>query len=333
MYQNHDGNLERFSDGLVRVIDANGEIVSDVLKHFRVEGSFESAVFLRCDGNRVSFQGNVSKFGRRDNVFGYGFIQCVERINDILHGLHLPAFTEGDRLLCNSKQGLRSAWTGARVTRLDVTENFVTGSKENASHFMRFLAGQQANRVKTSTYGDGETVDFGRGSRVMYFKVYSKAAELRRHGVSDGYITRLADWCDEVGLVRGELTLKATKLHAMGCNYLGGLDMENVGNQFVKKCEVFSRASAVVDEVTDLPKHLLATYRMWAAGDDVVSKMGRASFFAHRKALLPYGVDIAIKSNVLPMKMKTRVIQLGLASPPDFYELPLSNESKYGTDY
>lgn len=332
MYQSHEGNLGRFSDGLVRCIDANGEIVSDTLKHFRVEGSFESAVFIRCDGNKVSFQGNVSKFGRRDNVFGYGFIQCVDRINDILHDLHLPPFTEGERYVSNFRSDPRSVWTGARVTRVDVTQNFETGSKENAYHFMRFLAGQQASRVKTSTMGDGETVDFGRGSRSMYFKVYSKAAELRRHAEANEYIGRLVDWCDSVGLVRAELTLKATKLQAMGCNYLGGFDMKTVESQFVKKCEVFSRASAEVEEITDLPKHLLSTYRMWAAGDDVVARLSRNTFYVHRRALLPFGVDIAIKSNVVPMKMKTRVIQLGQAFPPDWYELPLIERKHYGTD-
>ena len=88
----------------------------------------------------------------------------------------------------------------------------------------------------------------------MYFKVYSKGPELRKHlsggkaprpiphvpGLidvnpdlrkqppSNDYLLRLADWCDQVGLVRAELTVKATKLHALGCNYLGGYDMKQI---------------------------------------------------------------------------------------------------------
>ncbi|WP_341916423.1 phage/plasmid replication protein [Polaromonas sp. YR568] len=357
IYQQHGGNLPRFADGAVLRIDKNGEVVTTTLKSVKVEGSHESAIFIRCDGDTVRFDGNVSKFGRPDNVFGYSFIQCIGQINNILSELGLPAFTEGDRFMTNFKGNPRSVWTGARVTRVDITQNFVTGSKENAYHFMRFLAGQQASRIKTQTIGDGETVDFGRGSRNMYFKVYSKGPELRKHisgakaprtiphlpGLldvdpslrkqppSNDYLLKLADWCDEVGLVRAELTVKSTKLHALGCNYLGGYDMKQLEIEFEKACEVFTRASAEVEEITELPKHLLSTYRMWQAGDALPEKLSRATFFRHRKELLPYGCDIAIKSNVVPLKMKTRVIRLGPASQPEWYELPAITRKLNGT--
>ncbi len=357
IYQQHGGNLPRFADGAVIRIDKHGEVMTTTLKSVKVEGSHESSIFIRCDGDTVRFDGNVSKFGRPDNVFGYSFIQCIGQINNILADLGLPPFTEGDRFMTNFKGDPRSVWTGARVTRVDITQNFVTGSKENAYHFMRFLAGQQASRIKTQTIGDGETVDFGRGSRNMYFKVYSKGPELRKHlsggkaprhiahvdGLidvnpelrkqppSNEYLLRLADWCDEVGLVRAELTVKATKLHAMGCNYLGGYDMKQLEIEFQKACEVFTRASAEVEEITELPKHLLSTYRMWEAGDAVSEKLSRSSFFSHRKQLLPYGVDIAIKSNVTKLKTKTRVIRLGPASQPEWYELPAIERKRNGT--
>ena len=341
IYQSHGGNLPRFADGAVIRVDKHGEVITNTLKSFKVEGSHESAIFIRCDGDTVRFDGNVSKFGRPDNVFGYSFIQCVDQINNILADLGLPPFTEGDRFITNFQGEPRSVWTGARVTRVDITQNFATGSKENAYHFMRFLSGQQAGRIKTQTIGDGETVDFGRGSRNMYFKVYSKGPELRRristakplrdididqsirkHPPSNDYLLKLADWCDHVGLVRAELTVKSTKLHRLGCNYLGGYDMKLIESEFKKSCEVFNRASAEVDEISDLPKQLLATYRMWQAGDAVSEKLSRATFYRHRKELLPYGCDIAIKSNVVPLKTKTRVIRLGPVSPPDWYELP-----------
>lgn len=63
---------------------------------------------------------------------------------------------------------------------------------------------------------------------------------------------------------------------------------------------------------------------MWQAGDDIASKMKRRAFYMHRKALLPFGVDIAVKSNVTQLKPRTRVIMLGPVTPPDFYELPAS---------
>lgn len=337
IYQRHPGsNLPRMSDGAVMRIDTNGEVESMTLKKCRIEGSHETAVFVRCDGETVHFDGNVSKWGRTDNVFGYRFLDCLRIVNALLQSLGLPPFSEGLKFETKNPRGeVKTCWTGAVITRVDITRNFSVGSKENAYWFMRYLQSQQASRLKTGTYGDGETVDFGRGSRRVYAKAYLKGPELRRHASRslpeidslikpeiNPYILKLADWCDEIGLVRFEVTLKSTKLHSMGCNYLGSFDMKQIENEFESRSEILTRSSADVDELTDLPKPLLSTYRMWQAGDDVTSKMSRATFFRHRRELLPFGVDIAVKSNVVPFRPPTRVIKLGPVSMPDFYELP-----------
>lgn len=331
VYQRHSGGLPVLCDGAFMRIDKHGVTVNTTLKKLRIEGSHETAVFIRCDGETVWFEGNVSKFGRPDNVFGYSFQQCLLRINGLLSDLGLLPFTDGERFVSNFKGEPRSVWTGAMVTRVDVTQNFATGSKDDAYYFMRYLAGQQASRLKTGTHGDGETVDWGRGSRRVYSKAYLKAPELRKHSSGVGYMSNLADWCDEVGLVRFETTYKATKLHDIGCHYLGGFDMKQIENDFSQRKEVLSRSSVEVEELTALPKHLLATYRMWQAGDDISSRLSRASMYKHRKALLPYGVDIAVKSTVTQFKARTRVITLGPVAPPDFYELPTIERIRYGT--
>lgn len=377
IYQQHGGDLPRIADGAVVRIDSNGETECVTLKKVKVEGSHETAVFVRCDGETVWFEGNVSKWGRTDNIFGYSFQQCLLIINNLLATLGLPPFTDGEKFITNFKGEPKTVWTGAKVTRVDLTQNFSVGSKENAYHYMRYLESQQSSRLKTGTYGEGETVDFGRGSRVVYFKVYLKGPELRKHisksprssapfdasiaprtfdlpekptleqikdykrevreymggsATANPYVLLLADWCDLVGLVRAEMTFKSTKLHQLGCNYLGGFDMKQLEIDFTERCEILSRASADVDEITDLPKHLLSTYRMWQAGDDITSKLKKSQFYIHRKALLPYGVDIAIKSNVVQLKTKTRVIKLGPVAMPDWYELPEIERKRYGTN-
>lgn len=344
MYQRHIGvELPKVADGAVMRIDKEGEVETVTLKKSRIEGSFETAVFVRCDGETVWFEGNVSKWGRPDNVFGYTFQQCLAIINRLLQSLGLPPFTDGEKFITNFKGEPRTCWTGAIVTRLDITSNYATGSKEDAYAYMRHLQGQQASRLKTGTYGEGETVDFGRGSRRIYVKAYLKGPELRRHaGRSqegnafekrpvDPYVMQLADWCDAVGLVRVEMTFKATKLHDMGCHYLGGFDMKQLEIEFEQRSEVLTRGSAEVEQLTELPKALLSTYRMWQAGDDLTAKISRATFYRHRRELLPYGVDIAIKSNVVPLKTRTRVIKLGPVSMPDWYELPDPQRKKNGT--
>lgn len=344
IYQRHIGSkLPVIADGAVMRIDKEGEVQTVTLKKSRIEGSFETAVFVRCDGETVYFDGNVSKWGRADNVFGYTFIECLKIINRLLASLGLPPFTEGDKYITNFKGEPRACWTGAIVTRVDMTCNYSTGSKEDASAYMRHLQSQQASRLKTGTYGDGETVDFGRGSRRVYLKAYTKGPELRRHAVKasagdkfekrppDPYVLQLADWCDAVGLVRVELTFKATKLHDMCCHFLGGFDMKQLEIEFAERSEIFTRGSADVEELTELPKHLLATYRMWQAGDDLTQKISRAAFYRHRRALLPYGIDIAIKSKVVPLKPRIRVVKLGPVSMPDWYELPDIERIRNGT--
>jgi hypothetical protein len=334
MYQTHGGNLPRVSDGAFIRYDKHGEHESTTLKKCRVEGSHETGCFIRCDGETVWFEGNVSKFGRSDNVFGFTFDQCLTRINALLASVNLPPFTVGEKMRVNTPTGDKTHWTGARITRLDITENFQAGSKENAHHFMRFLASQQASRLKTGTYGEGETVDFGRGSRRVYSKAYLKGPELLRHArkikdpenasqrAYDPYLELLASWCDSVGLVRFETTYKSTFLIDNCLNYLGGFHMPTLLKDYQTRQAVFTRAKCDVEELSSLEKPALAALRMWQAGDDIASKMSRASFYRRRSELLPYGVDIAIKSNVIQFQPKTRVITLGPVSPPDFYELP-----------
>lgn len=331
LYQDHHDLIKPLpflNDGAYCVIDKEGCVVHTKLKKQRVEGSHESALFISCDGHRVTFDGNVSKFGRRDNVFGYPFGDALARVNSILASLGLPPFTQGERHISNFKGNPRSIWTGAKVTRVDMTENFATGSKEDCSAFMRYLAGQQPSRLKTGTHGDNETVHWGEGSRRVYSKAYVKSIELRKRGQGDVYVMRLADWCDEVGLVRFETTYKPTQLHAMGCHYLGGFDMRQLEIDFEERKQILTRHSATLDDLTALPRSVLGTLRMWQSGD-AMSSLSTATFYRHRKALLPYGVDIAVKSNVVKFQPRTRVITLGPVVPPDFYELPPTIEDKH----
>lgn len=339
IYQTHPFALPVLSDGCFLRFDSDGTHESTTLKKLRIEGSHESAVFVRCDGATVHFEGNVSKLGRPDNVFGYSFAECIERINSLLGTLGLPPFSAGKRGEVVSSDGSwQMHWTGARITRIDLTRNFAAGSKADANHFMRYLAMQQASRLKTGTYGEGETVDFGRGSKYVYSKAYLKGPELLTHAKRnerkskkfatqfsieyDPYLNELADWCNATGLVRFETTYKARWLTQNSHQFLGSIDMEQLEIDFLERQSLLSRADTEIDQMSDLDAKTLAVYRMWQAGDDLTTKFKKSSFYKHRSRLLPYGVDIAIKSNIVKFEPRTRVIQLGPVSIPDFYQLP-----------
>lgn len=326
-----EGNLPVINDGAFVCYDGDGAYERTTLRKLAVEGSHETRLFVRCDGTTVEVEGNVSRLGRPDNVFGFTFAQCLQRVNALLLGLGLPPFTEGKQFEVVTPNGYAKHWTGARVNRIDLTQNFRTGSKQAAHSFMHHLAGQQAARMKTGVFGDGETVDFGRGSRRHYSKAYLKGPEILRHIAKSQkrldssallYLNKLADFCTNEGLVRFETTYKQTWLINNGLNFLGTFDMNVIEADFRTKQEVLTRASAHVDDLSDLPKNLLAVYRMWQAGDDLTEKFSRATYFRHRRALLPYGVDIAIKSSVTQFKPRVQVIQLEPLAMPDFYAIP-----------
>lgn len=341
MSQTHEGcHLPRINDGAVIRVNADGECEHTTLKAFQVEGSFDSSCYLRCDGSKVDFIGNPSRWGRPDNVFGYTFSECVLIINGILADKGLPPFTPGNKSYRLSKGGgkgeIKHHWSGATISRLDITQNYITGSPEQAHSFLRWLSTQKLGRKQTKVYGDCTTVDFGAGSKRYYFKVYNKGVELLKHSKAkdaDGFkkerleeIDRIANWVTEQGLVRAELTIKSKALHDLNCYYLGDIDMSVIEAEFKRHTQVFERADAEHDFLSELPRATLATYRMWQAGDDLRAKMGKSQYYAHRKALLPFGVDIAIPSSVVRFEPKTRVITLASATPPDWYQfLPVRN--------
>lgn len=327
MHQTHEEDLPIVNDGTVMGTDQDGELVWKTTRHAPLEGSYDTSLRVRCDGHTVAFSGNVSRFCRTDNLFGYSFKQCLTRINAVLGLQGLPPFTPGKffRRTVKTKQGIElvPAWTGAHVTRLDLTANYETGSLANARAYLEWLSTQQGgSRIKVGTHGDGETVDWNRGSRRVYSKVYLKSAELRKHDGLDKHINH----CEDVGLVRLEITVKATQLHSMGCNYLGGLDMKQLELLFDDRRKVMTRAEHTHDDLEHLPNHFRRTARDYLAGDDLIARMSKPTFWRHRQALLPYGIDIAVKRNVIDFKPRVRTIEVRPASVPSWYDF---NERKF----
>lgn len=326
--------LPVINNGCVIAINAEGELERTTFKSFEIEGSYESNSFLRCDGVTVEYSGNPARWGRMDNVFGYHFGPSLMVVNQILASQGLPPFTAGRAYeTVNAAGDVVKVWTGAIITRVDLTQNYLTGSPDDAQQFIRWLRSQTIKGKKTDHYGD-TTVDFGRGSKRSYFKIYNKGAELLKHSktktdVSTIYkqeradsIEKLADWCLKTGLVRAELELKAKSLRDLNCYYLGDFHMAVIEVEFRKHTSVFERATAEIDELANLDNKTLSVYRMWQAGDFIKHKLSKSVFYRRRALLLPYGIDIAIESNVKRFEPKTRVISLSAAVPPDWYSLP-----------
>lgn len=327
--------LPVLADGCVMTFDADGVVEYTTLKRFEVEGSFDSKCYVRCDGSTVEFSGNPARWGRMDNVFGYSFGQSLQIVNRIMATLGLPPFSAGEKLEVQNKHGdIQSIWTGATISRIDFTENYCTGGPDEANHFLRWLGSQKLKSKETKLHKNGQTVDFGSGSKRSYFKVYSKGYELLKHSKSKtdvstihkteraDSIEKLANWCNTTGLVRAELELKSKALHDLHCYYLGEINMNVIEAEFKRHTSVFERSTAELDSMAQLDSKVLSVYRMWQAGDDLKNKFSKSALYRHRSALLPHGIDIFIPSNVIRFEPKTRVIALSAAVAPDWYDLP-----------
>lgn len=321
--QEHEEALPVVSSGLVWASDEEGEVEWRTVRAAQFEGSYETHVNVKCDGHKVTFSGNVSRFGRPDNVWGFDFWHCVERINLILEDYGLPPFTAGRRIQLTRRDGDATyRWSGARVSRIDLTGNFEAGGPDEAHAFLAWLGSQHAGRQEGRTLGQGETVSFGggKGSR-QYWKAYIKHLELARHGCSEG---ELYEHCRTVGLVRFEGTLRTKALTDAGAAWLGDYEKGHAMAELIRiyedKAQVLGRAERTTDELEHLPRALRATARDYLAGMDCKATMGRRSFYSHRKQLLPYGIDIAVR-NVRAFQPRVQVITLRPAVAPSWYRM------------
>ena len=105
----------------------------------------------------------------------------------------------------------------------------------------------------------------------------------------------------------------------MGCNYLGGFDMNKIVHLYNDRASVLTRAHLADDGLKDLPNHLRLTARDYLNGEP--RELSRATFFRHRSGLLPYGIDISVPNNVALFKPRVRVIELKAATVPSWYQL------------
>jgi Phage X family/Phage replication protein CRI len=320
------GGLPVIDSGAVWAADADGAIQWKTTQRVQHQGSFETSVNVRCDGFRVEFSGNVSRFGRPDNLFGFGWRECFRRINAILAYYELPPFTAGECVQRpNGRGAFVTTWTGARISRLDLTANYEAGSAEAAHLVLQYLGTQHNGRKNGRVLGNGETVDWGKkaGAKTarQYWKAYIKHLELQRHGTAD---ERVVEYCRERGIVRFEGTLRTKTLTDLGCAYLGeyerGWAMGQLVILFNEQSAVMSRAERSTDDLDELPRHLRATARDYLAGMDLTATLSRATFFRHRRDLLSYGIDISVR-NVSPFQPRVRVVQLRAAEVPSWYQL------------
>lgn len=89
---------------------------------------------------------------------------------------------------------------------------------------------------------------------------------------------------------------------------------------YEEKAQVLGRAERSTDELEHLPRHLRATARDYIAGMDCAAQLSRATFYRHRRELLSFGLDIAVR-NVRAFQPRVQVITLRPAVAPSWYRM------------
>jgi hypothetical protein len=324
IYQVHWQSVPVVNSGRVFAVDQDGEVQWDVGQKVVHKGSYETSLRISSDGNRVSLEGNIGRFNRGDNVFGYSVRDCVALANRVLADFGLPPFVDTKPMPLNgrdfSDEGFQA--TGAVVTRIDLTKNWGAGSPGNASQVIRHMQGFKSGRFEPKQYHSCG-VSWGEGSKFWYAKVYDKASDyLRHYGTgSEFHNPILYDFILSSGVVRHEITLKSRYLKQKNLwrfsLWVDGME-EKVYALFSDPID----ATVHVDEYLEIEGQAGLVAVAWRDGADLKKRFSKATFYRYRKQLLQYGIDIAIPANVGRIKTRVEVITLSPLSPPAWYDLP-----------
>jgi II/X family phage/plasmid replication protein len=295
--------------GHVQSITADGEIEWRTEKRMPVEGSHSSQVTLRRSASDgwLEISGNPSKFLQGHNLFG----------SDDLHAL-VPSYVLavfdriGYRPTADEIENLEAGIV--TLSRIDINRNSDFGSRPRALAAIRALSecSYLAYRGRGSLVAEG-TCLWGKGSRRWNMKAYAKGLELKAHPIptSVPHADQLHAYAD--GLVRMEVTIRAMELKQRGLDVVTkwailGVSPRSVFDDLVGRLNI---AEATMKEPTgiqaELTPKLRSIFQLWYDGHDLREIFpARMTFYRHRKALLPYGVDIAVKrprdvSNVVPL--------------------------------
>lgn len=365
VYQDHQEQLPFIGKhGAIDFDLLTGE-TDDALKikgKFPVLSSYSTSVRVHCDGSRVYIEGNPSRFGRPENLFGFTtFEECIAVYNNILKNLGLPPFTTGklEYRQGSKDEPVKKIYTGANFTHVDITKNHSVGS-ENAYAFIRALATlTMPNGKHPFLYPNGATVDWsssksGRGSSWDYSKVYIKVIDLlekKAANLKDAtpeiirYYQDVIEHCQSAGIIREEHSFKSKKLKRYDLQFFGYVDINRlVTHKTFNSLEKLTQTlEASTMDYTSIAQQLLdrkivdnlrsanATQSValcWLNDPDFCSKTEKKSmYYEHKKRLLKLGLDISIPfrsdRNVLPMiKNQREIVRYTHDVIPDWYRKP-----------
>ena len=358
MYQDHDIELPFIADRANVVIDTEtGDHLYTSQPTLTHEGSFCTSLHVRVSGNRVTVTGNPSRINRLDNLFGFTDLdQCVGVYNRILLSLGLPPFSKCTRIFHRQGDDGTRAETfsdGAIITELHITTNRAVG-QGCVNDYIKALSTQRYRNSIPRLHTNGMTCDWlsakGKAS-LVYPSVYNKANDLRIHAlpkylkkygpqsseVDD--VNRLIKFCEENGVTRHELKLKAACLRRENCRYYGLFNPASLRPLLDEFLAIDDRLQVTAMELESISEKLLrlgicssvkaanstAIYAIqWMSGKRF--DLTKSQVQTHRARLRKIGIDIAAvcdisKHSPVLIRKATEIVVSELQIP-NWYQMP-----------
>lgn len=278
--QEHSHDLPVVCDVFTLTIDANtNEVLSTNQPRFKHEASHSTSVTIHVQGRKIRVEGNPSRVGRLDNLFGFTTIdQCVAVYNQLLAEYGLPGFTRCTQLhLRQGQSGAKSGdyfADGAKVERIDLTTNVAMG-EGNVLAYLRGVSSQRIGHSIGFLYPNGRTVSWtpkgnGQGGRLQYRKAYDKAFEMdanllpklkRLYGDESpeyAYAMRVRNYCAENGVVRMEQELKSEFLQREALCYWGLFDERRLAELHCEFLKIDEKLKVTAMDIVSISGQLIA---------------------------------------------------------------------------
>lgn len=360
--QEHTHDLPVVCDVFRQTIDAHtGELLATSQPRFQHEASYSTSVTISVQGRRVTVEGNPSRVGRIDNLFGHSTVdQCITVYNRLLEQYGLPPFTRcTTRYLRDGHSGARLGdWIadGAVITMIHLTSNVGVG-KGNQLDYLRAVSGVRLGRNAGFLYPNGRTVTWttqagGKGARLQYRKAYDKAHDIaeklipamRRQFGEDSrelvYACQLLDYCQSEGVIRFEQELKSEFLARENLRYWGLFDESRFQQLHGEFLALDSRLKVTAMDLASVSEQLMlervvdtvraanttAMYAIqWAHGQRL--DFTKRQVKEHAARLNRIGIDIRtpfdVSRNSLVFVREAReVTPVKNLTPPSWYERP-----------
>lgn len=284
--------------GIHKFTDLETGEVSKTYQFKTIKGKHDSSFQIRSDGETVEYSGNPSRFDMRDNVQGFTLDEAKNRINQQLKLLGIPEFNSGQIIRIEGGERIN---TGAKFTRIDMTQNLKAGNPRRRDIYLQWIQTQNYPKLRKTIIG--LNTYFGKETESRTLRIYDKAKEITD---KKNYPLQLADRLNRQGVIRFEMEYRKI-LKTRGVNLWKDATQTKLEKQFAEDTARMNKKIETLD-ITELPKRVVGTYTMYLQGINPREFIAENTYYKHKKILLEYGVDIS--NTVVRLIPKKEVIEL-----------------------